>query len=368
MGHNRYMSRAKIFVHIGAPKTGTTYLQERLSDNARTLSRDGVHFPGRALVGAATRFHFQAALDLLDQDWGGVSGHAEGAWPVMVKQVRRRTGTVVISHEILALAPQEKIRRLMTDFQEHDVHVVYTARDLARQIPAAWQESIKQGRSWSFARYLRKAENGGSFFMRAFDLPTVLNRWSANLPPENVHVITVPHAGSGPDELWRRFCAATGIDPASAPEDSGRVNESMGIEHAQVLRRLNRRLGSTDPRGDDDLDRLIISMIESGIFAGDSRRIELPPRLHEWADGHASRWIDWLNGSGVHVVGDAEELRPAPIDVDVPWRDPDKPGRRRMSVVALRVLEAMAREAAARPAPPRSLAPRVRAGLHRLTS
>ncbi len=363
------MSHAQVFVHIGAPKTGTTYLQDRLSRNARTLAREGVHFPTRALVGEPARFHFQAALDLLGQDWGGDAGHADGAWPAMVKQVRRKRGTVVISHEILAPAPQAKIQRLMSDLEGHDVHVVYTARDLARQVPAAWQESIKQGRSWSFARYLRRVEGGGNWFMRAFDLPTVLNQWAANLPPENVHVITVPRSGSGPELLWERFCKATRIDASHAPEQAVRVNESMGIEQAHVLRRLNRRLGSRDPRrADNELDRLVQSLIEDGTFAGGARRIELPPRLHEWADNHASQWIDWLHGSGAHVIGDPEELRPAALDPDTKWRDPDKPGKRRLAAVSMGVLEAVAREAAGRQAPPRSLAPRVRAGIHRITS
>ena len=39
------------------------------------------------------------------------------------------------------------------------------------------------------------AENGRPWFVRAFDLPTVLGTWGADLPPEQVHVVTVPHAG-----------------------------------------------------------------------------------------------------------------------------------------------------------------------------
>lgn len=367
MVHNRGMSRAKVFVHVGAPKTGTTYLQDRLSRNAQALSRQGIHFPSRALVGEAARFHFQAALDLLGQDWGGDPGHAEGAWPAMVRQVRRKSGTVVISHEILAPAPAESIQRLKDDLAGHDLHVVYTARDLARQVPAAWQESIKQGRGWSYAKFLTRVRAGRNWFMRAFDLPNVLEAWGAGLPPENVHVITVPPSGAGPDVLWDRFCDVVGIARGSAPEQAERINASMGIEQAQVLRRLNRRLGCRDPRDpDNELDRLVGTLVEAGTFAGGSRRIELPPAMQEWAAQQAAEWVDWLQRSGTHVVGDAEELRPAQRDPDAKWRNPDKPGKRRLAAVSLDVLEAVARVAAERPAP-RSLAPRVRAGLHRIT-
>ena len=103
---------------------------------------------------SAGLFHFRAALDLLGQDWGGPRGHAEGNWDALVRRVRRKNGTVVISHEILAPAPGEAIARAKRDLADSELHVVYTARDLARQIPAAWQESVKQGRKWTYESYL----------------------------------------------------------------------------------------------------------------------------------------------------------------------------------------------------------------------
>jgi hypothetical protein len=40
------MSRV-VHLHIGAPKTGTTYLQDRLLLNSSTLARHGVTIPSR---------------------------------------------------------------------------------------------------------------------------------------------------------------------------------------------------------------------------------------------------------------------------------------------------------------------------------
>ena len=34
-----------VHLHIGAPKTGTTYIQTRLGRNTKTLADNGVHFP-----------------------------------------------------------------------------------------------------------------------------------------------------------------------------------------------------------------------------------------------------------------------------------------------------------------------------------
>src|SRR4051812_49903063 len=166
------MSRV-VHLHIGAPKTGTTSLQHRLSRNSKALARHDVHVPTRSPLVSPELFQFRAALDLLGQDWGGPPGHAAGSWDALVRRVRRRSGTVIVSHEILAPATPEQVARAMRDLAGLEVHVVYSARDLARQVPAAWQESIKQGRKWTYQRFLERVENGRSWFYRAFDLPRV---------------------------------------------------------------------------------------------------------------------------------------------------------------------------------------------------
>ncbi len=362
----RLMSTApRVFVHIGAPKTGTTYLQDRLTRNVRRLAEHDVHVPSRNLFVDADLFHFRAALDLLEQDWGGTSGHANGAWPAMVRQIRKASGTVVFSHEILAPAPQDKIARLMNDLQGREVHVVYSARDLARQLPAAWQESIKQGRKWRFGRFLDSAERGKTWFMRAFDLPTVLTSWSRNLPPERVHVVTVPPVGAAPDELWQRFCRVFGIEPGWAPLDSERSNASLGIAETELLRRLNRRIDRRS-RTETAPDEMLRRMLETGELGGrKSRRVELPPERLPWAEEQAERWIAWVKGSGVDVVGDLDDLRPGPA-AEGRWRDPDKVSRKALARAAVDALAVMTQEAASRPDPRKELGARVRNRVERL--
>ena len=67
---------------------------------------------------------------------------------------------MVISHEILAPAQPQQIARLKDDLAGSELHIVYSARDLARQAPAGWQESIKQGRRWTYRRYLTGCVRG----------------------------------------------------------------------------------------------------------------------------------------------------------------------------------------------------------------
>jgi hypothetical protein len=348
------MSRV-VYLHVGAPKTGTTYLQDRLGRNTETLAEHGVLYPGRAL-GDPSTFHFRAALDLLGQDWGGPSGHARGAWDAMVRKVRRHDGTAIISHEILAPAPPDRIAKVMNDLNGAEVHLVYSARDMGRQLPAAWQESIKQGRKWSFQRFLNKVERGQTWMRSAMDLPAVLNNWTAHLPPERVHVVTVPHERMpGNDDLWHRFCRAFDLDPAWAPLDSQAANKSLGVAETQLIRQLNQRLEVT-VRGEAVYDGLIRQRLaQEALVARDSIPVRLSPDRYDWAEEQAGLWIDWLRGSGVEVVGDVEDLRPRRPAEGERWRDPDKVRAKRQLGAALDALVVMTQEAASRPDPHRGL-------------
>ena len=360
------MSRV-VFLHIGAPKTGTTYLQDRIGLNARSLARHEVHVPtGSPLVSPAL-FQFRAALDLLGQDWGGQPGHAKGAWDTLARKVRRSSGTVIVSHEILAPASPDRVAKAMADLGDSEVHVIYSARDLGRQIPAAWQESIKQGRKWSYERFLTRCERGNSWFVRAFDIPTVLGTWGAGLPPERIHVLTVPHSGaSGGDSLWLRFCRATGIDPAWAPADSDRANRSLGVAETQVIRQLNRRMDRATRR-EAMYDELIREMLaQDQLVNRESSPVRLPPGRYPWAEEQTERWLEWVRASGIHVVGDLDELRPVPPSEGEAWRHPDRVPPKQQLNAAIDALAAMTREAASRPNPERQLTNRLRAQTERL--
>ena len=89
---------------------------------------------------------FLAALDLLDRPWGGMRPQAQGEWEALVRRARRSRGTVVLSHEILAGAKPAEAARALDDLSFAEVHVVYTARDVARQVAAEWQEQLKHQR------------------------------------------------------------------------------------------------------------------------------------------------------------------------------------------------------------------------------
>ncbi len=349
-----------VYLHVGAPKTGTTYLQDRLSVNRTRLARHGVHYP----VGQQEDM-FGAALDLIERPWGGLLDEVRGEWAALARRVRRTRGTVVISHEILAAASRSQIERAMADLAPAEVHVVLTARDVARQVPAEWQEHVKHRRRVSYARFVRRlrtsdARKGDKWFWEVQSLPEVLGRWSAGLAPERVHLVTVPQPGAAPDELWLRFCRVLGIDPAWAPRDSERRNPSIGTAEATLVRRLNRRLQEAE-YDHADYRSLVRELVVHQTLADrpDMDRITLPPDAWDWADEIAESWLDWVTGAGIDVVGDLDELRPRRPEEGEPWHDPDRPRPSDVADAALDALVAVLTETARRPDPDEQVSQKV---------
>jgi hypothetical protein len=357
----------RVYLHVGAPKTGTTYLQDRLALNRSELAKHGVHYP----LGIYAS-HFRAALDLCDLSWEGQREDAQGAWDALTGRVRRHDGSVIISHELFAPAKPSQVRRAMADLEGSEVHLVYSARDLGRQIPAEWQEGIKHQRRRSFARFLTQVQSErrtkpNLWFWRVQGLPDVLSRWSQGLPPEQVHLVTVPQPGAPRDELWRRYCRAFGIDPEWAPVESERANVSIGTAETALLRKLNRRLKRAG-LGADDYRALVRQLLVHETLAGrtDMRRATLPPAAYGWAAEVAEEWVEWVVGSGIDVVGDVEDLRPVPPPPGARWKDPDQPRRVDMVDAALDALVAMIMEAADRPDPSDQLTARIGRAARRL--
>jgi hypothetical protein len=277
-----------------------------------------------------------------------------GEWDNLMGRVRRHDGTVIVSHEILAAAKPGQIRKAMDDLGDAEVHLVYSARDLARQVPAEWQEIVKHNRGGPYDRFTQRVQNAPRtnsklWFWRVQGLPDVLARWSAGLPPQRVHLVTVPQSGAPRDTLWLRYCEAFGIDPAWAPEESERANVSIGTAETTLIRRFNRRLKA------------------AGVSGEDYRKLVRQVVVHETlALRKADEWVEWVEGSGIHVIGDVADLRPVRPAEDEKWADPDRPNRADVIDAALDAMVALAAEAAKRPDPDEQLTSRLKLAARRL--
>jgi hypothetical protein len=332
----------KVHLHVGTPKTGTSYLQHVLFHNRHQLRRHGIVYP-------ASRHdaHFLGALDLMRMPWGGLETQAIGSWDKLAASVRRSRGDAIISHEILAAASRAQVGRALDSLGEGDteIHLVLSVRDLVRQIPAEWQENVKHRAALSYGRFLdqiqdpRREGRIPTWFWGVQEIPDILDRWGHDLPPEHVHVVTVPPAGGSPELLWKRFVEAFGLDGIALQLDGERVNPSLGSAETTLIRRINRAANEAlEPAYYRPLVRELLAH-QTLSRRTKTARLALPPDVHPWATELQESWTAEIRRRGYDVIGDLEDLRGAPPVTE--FADPDHPDESVVSSAAVDALRAV---------------------------
>lgn len=306
----------RIYLHIGEPKTGTTFLQDAMWDNRSWLSSRGVLLPGYG-----HQDHSRASRDLREAP-RAASDPADpwaGDWDVLTHQALRARQSAVISDELLAVCTARQADRAVRSLFPAEVHVVLTVRDFATLLPAEWQEKVKCRGTARWEEWLDRVIDTGSgedrrrraWFWNAHDTLAILDAWSQHIPPDQVHVITVPRNGPA-NLLWMRFASVLGIDPGGADLTRARANSSLGLLEAEFLRRMNAALPEELP--DWFYTRNIKRILAHDVLGGRplQARLALPAGREAWARGQAERLVRALRDSKYQVAGDLGELLPRP--------------------------------------------------------
>lgn len=302
----------RVVLHVGAMKSGTSYLQRLLMENRELLVERRVLLPGQSW-----RDQVRGVVDVLDRQ-KVVARPGEGAWQLLVDEMAAWDGTGLVSMEFLGPASAAKIDRVVSSFPEGSVEVVLTARDLGRNVPAMWQEALKNGRTWSFPEYVAGIADGagegrgpgpGRLFWREQGIARMCRRWGEAVGPDRVTVVTVPHPGADRGTLWQRFASVLGVEATGVRQpESG--NESLGAASAEVLRQLNGLLVDLDFSHYAPVvkHRLAKSVLGERRDEEPSVGFEVP----DWLRRRSADIVERLTEQGVRVVGDLAELEPVP--------------------------------------------------------
>ena len=299
-----------VVLHIGAMKSGTSTIQHQLQNNPDALAAQGFRFPGQRW-----RQQILGVLDVLDQKRDGqVVPDSEGAWQRLLDELATHDGTGLISMEFLGPTPPEYIAKVVDSLRPADVQVVMTVRDLGRNVPAMWQEGLKNRATWTWPEYLRdiasteRPRTGHSRrFWRQMNYPFIAEKWLAAVGHDRFTLVTVPHPGAGAGVLWERFCSVVGLRSDAFPPVEAQ-NVSLSAASAQVLRALNEALPADLPLA--HYQKVVKHQLAKRGMPGPTGPAERIGFTEHWVDEHAARQIARLRTLGVRVVGDLEELRP----------------------------------------------------------
>jgi len=309
-------SRPRIYLHIGEPKTGTSFLQRALWGNRDWLAAQGVTLPGYS-----HRDHNRASRDLREapREASDPSDPWAGEWDVLTGQALRAPGVAVISDEILAACHPGQADRAVRSLLPADVHVILTVRDFATVLPAEWQERVKCRGTAPWAEWLDEVAGATpagdrrkrSWFWAVHDTLAILGMWSQHIPPDHVHVITLPPGGPA-GVLWARFASVLGIDPGPADLAGTHLNPSLGPAEAEFLRQVNQALPADVPDWFYTRDIKRILALDLLRARPAQAQLALPPGRAGWAREQSGILVEGLRDAKYHIVGDLGELVPQP--------------------------------------------------------
>ena len=339
----------RVVLHVGTPKSGTTFLQRALWRHREDLEPVGVQPAGQHHYDM-----FHAAIELRESHdfWGRSPEQIDGTWQRLCDEARAYPGTTIMSHELLGAARREQVDRGLEALDGLEVHLVVTARDLARQVASDWQERVKNGNPVTFSDFCANVglerQNG---FWRNQHLIGIFDRWARSLPPERVHLVVGPPPGAAPDVLWHRFGDAVGFDATliDPTTEEPKANQTLGAVQVAVLRRVNEELAGRIPQ--PTYSKVVKRTFAQSVLAAQSSApAQCPPELVERLAEIAKRQNGRFRKRGYRVHGDLAEL--VPSVPSGPWVDPDAvdPALEASSAVAA-ICELLVDRAAPAPAP-----------------
>jgi hypothetical protein len=297
---------ARVYLHVGLPKTATTYLQTILWGNREALEEQGVRLPG-----PSRRAHLWASRVIRGHPASRetASERQSGAWDRLLADIADWHGTALISHEFFAAASAEQAARMVSDLAPAEVHLVLTAREPLSLFTASWQESIKNRDTTPMVDYARteSTESTAVWNWRTLDIRRVLERWAPTFPPERVHVLPLPGAAAPRREIWDRFAGLLGVDPDSVDLTQSFPNASMGVVETETLRRINHHLGDFSSAIDRGTyirsflaDERLVPRDGDPFWPDDERIAEIRER------GRSA--VEYIAAQGFDVIGDLDAL------------------------------------------------------------
>lgn len=331
----------RVYVHIGLPKTGTSYLQQSLWLSRSALAASGVLLPGE--THQVQRFAF---WDLLGRRLRGVNQpKVPGSWNSLVEAIGSWPGDrVILTDEFLVNARPAHVRRMVRSMAPAEMHVVVTVRDLGRLICSMWEQEVAKSRTWSWPEFLAAVRDPGggpatagiAFWLRC-DLQKILATWEQAVPPERIHIVVVPPPGSPPTRLLERFAAPLDLDVSALTPPPAAVNSSVGVTETEILRRLNAGLGGrlNERQYLHIMRRIVKPVLRSR--TGTSR-VEFSAGDREWIDNRTTEIVDFLQSRPYQVVGDLDDL--ATLDGSVDGVDPQHVSEAALTDAAVAVLTA----------------------------
>lgn len=244
---------ARAILHIGTPKTGTTFLQNTFASNRKNLQSVGITYPDFHKHDSHTQLAlaFNPADSDRHQQWG-VTDRAQTRARI-AKNLRasiKPESRFVFSTESAARLPDDQVRELYIFLQQFfdEITILVYLRRRDYMLASFFSQRIKNGsKNISWNKAIRK--------LQTHEPNALLDRWAQVAGAANVVARPfLERYKRTPDALLADFCTHVETDSRTlispVANDAAATNTSLNAEGAQLLLALNPLIPDRTTNGD----------------------------------------------------------------------------------------------------------------------
>jgi hypothetical protein len=317
-----------VLLHVGPHKTGTTAIQGALHQSRKAMKRHGVVYAGRE------RQHMMAALAVTGgKGLHGAPAAGEADWRRLVRQVERTTQKrVVVSSEFFDGADDATARQVVEQLGGDRVHVVITLRPLAKILPSAWQQYVRNRLRMSYLDWLDAMLNQPPYnkptvtFWQRHHHDVQVERWVAAAGVDRVLVVVLDE--SDRLSLMRTFEQLLDLPDGFLKPETGWTNRSLTAAETELVRLLNGTFHDhewPDEVYHNFVRRGAIRYAQRRAPAADEGGILTPKWALERVAEIGAAAATKIEGLGVRIVGDISTLGQLPSSGVLESAEPPEP-------------------------------------------
>jgi len=324
---------AKLYLHVGFHKTGTTSLQDNLNRNRPALLAQGIDYPKTRKFKAHHEFAWSAG----QRGWGWkkFGGSKAGSAPAkrMYQLLRKSKLDAIISSEFLSELSPDQIRTLLSSIGRRELKVIFTVRPIAKILPSAYQQEVKNGSKLTYKSWLElvlepeKENRNKTRFWDRHSHDVEIAKWADIVGKDRVSVIISDDAN--PDFLTTSFFSLLGVSTKKFKESKKDViNRSMDLAEIELLRRINEQF-DRNQGWDEYVSGIRSTLVKTWTQRKPSElspgRLSTPESFRSLIDARVLKLTEGLRSLGVEITGDLDSLSkaqygsyevPAVIEID----------------------------------------------------
>lgn len=200
----------KLILHIGLMKTGTTYIQNILSENRKLMKKNGWIYPGDLLNQQHAFYNIlKSEIPWIQKNYSANQVRGDE----LIKLINNPSENIIVSSEALSSVSPNGVNMLFdiieNRFKLENVHLIVTARSISKLIPSFWQQALKTGTTENLQEYTERFISSywdpNTANHKIHNIHYCLSTWNKYVNPKNMHLVIVPNKDDTEETLWETF-------------------------------------------------------------------------------------------------------------------------------------------------------------------